>query len=224
MRHQHGFVRVRNDHFICTVCGKETDRNKHQRNKDNKIKIVISIIIAVGFVGFFYGNDIIEYAQAETNSIITNLEQEQKIVDEKYIQDITINIHKLINDERTIRGLSILSFDPTISKAALNHSEDMAKRNYFEHDSPEGYDFTYRYGIVGFDCNIPIDARTYSVGGENIMYFEGWSGVNSISSETVQSWMNSPYHKENILTPYFNSQGIGVYELGSEIYITQNFC
>ena len=64
--------------------------------------------------------------------------KEQKIADEKYLKDIASKIHVLINEERTLRGLSALTWNPTITKAAVNHSEDMANRNYFEHESPEG--------------------------------------------------------------------------------------
>ncbi len=58
-------------------------------------------------------------------------DEEQKISDEKYLKDIASKIHVLINDERTSRGLSSLSWNPTITKASINHSNDMAKRGYF---------------------------------------------------------------------------------------------
>jgi len=150
-------------------------------------------------------------------------EQEQKISDEKYLKDIASKIHMLINEERTSRGLSSLSWNPTITKAAVNHSTDMANRGYFEHDSPEGRDFTWRYSQVGFTCSISQGNWIYG-GAENIMYMEGYYGVDTIAEETVDGWMTSPGHRENILTPYFKSEGIGVAQSGNEIYATQNFC
>ena len=150
-------------------------------------------------------------------------DEEQKISDEKYLKDIASKIHVLINDERTSRGLSSLSWNPTITKASINHSNDMAKRGYFEHDSPEGHDFTWRYSQVGFTCSISQGNWIYG-GAENIMYADGYYGVDTIALQSVDGWMASQGHRENILTPYFKSEGIGVAKLGSEIYVTQNFC
>lgn len=168
--------------------------------------------------------------QETTSGIVKRLEEdqiqrdkEQKISDEKYLQDIASQIHVLINEERTTRGLSPLTWNPTIAKASVNHSNDMADRGYFQHDSPEGHDFTWRYSQVGFTCAISQGSWIYG-GGENIMYMEGYYGVDTIATESVDGWMESSGHRENILTPYFQSEGIGVAKSGSEIYVTQNFC
>ena len=129
----------------------------------------------------------------------------------------------LINEERTSRGLSPLVWNPTIAKAAVNHSNDMAMRGYFKHDSPEGRDFTWRYSQVGFTCAISQGSWIYG-GGENIMYMEGYSGVDTIAKQSVKGWMESPGHRENILTTYFKNEDIGVAKSGSKVYATQNFC
>jgi uncharacterized protein YkwD len=150
-------------------------------------------------------------------------EKEQKITDEKFLQDIASQIHVLINEERTTRGLSPLIWNPIIAKASINHSMDMANREYFQHDSPEGHDFTWRYSQVGFTCTITQGSWIYG-GGENIMYLEGYYDVDTIATQSVDGWMKSSGHRENILTPYFKSEGIGVAKSDSEIYITQNFC
>ncbi|MCH7560783.1 MAG: CAP domain-containing protein [Thaumarchaeota archaeon] len=152
------------------------------------------------------------------------VEEEQKISDEKYLQDITQKVHKLINNERTSRGLSSLTWNSHIAQASLNHSTDMLTQEYFEHESPEGHDFSWRYSKVGFDCMIPTSGREYSLGGENIMYLDGYYGVDTVATETVNGWMNSPGHRANILTPYFQSEGIGVAISYNEVYVTQNFC
>ena len=138
---------------------------------------------------------------------------------------IAFYIHGLINEQRKTNGLSPLSWNPNLAQAALNHSIDMAKRNYFAHDSPEGYDFSYRYSQVGFNCEIPISQYSYSTGGENIMFLEGYYGEETIASQTVSGLMNSAGHRQNILTSYFLSEGIGVAESeDGKIYATQDFC
>ena len=48
--------------------------------------------------------------------------------------------------------------------------------------------------------------------------------MDTIATKTVNGLMNSQGHRENILRPYFQSEGIGVAKSGDEIYVTQNFC
>lgn len=91
----------------------------------------------------------------------------------------------LINEERTTRGLSSLTWNPTIAKASVNHSNDMADRRYFQHDSPEGHDFTWRYSQVGFTCTISQGSWIYG-GGKNIMYMEGYYGVDAVATQSVE--------------------------------------
>ena len=56
------------------------------------------------------------------------------------------------------------------------------------------------------------------------MWIEGYYGVDRVSTEAVESCMNSPGHRTNILTPDWRSEGIGVAFSGSKAYLTQNFC
>lgn len=153
-------------------------------------------------------------------------DEAQKRINEQYQQEIPLKIHELINEERTARGLQPLLWNPIFGRIALEHSIDMAKRSYFDHNTPEGYDFTWRYSRIGFECSIPISTYEYSGGGENIMYFEGHSYSDLLASKTVNGWMESSGHRENILTPYFQSEGIGIdiSAGGGKIYVTQNFC
>jgi uncharacterized protein YkwD len=49
-----------------------------------------------------------------------------------------------------------------------------------------------------------------------------------VASNAVQGWMESRGHRVNIMRPYWDDMGIGVYVIdtgsGVEIYVTQNFC
>jgi len=148
-------------------------------------------------------------------------------------------IHNLINIERQKYGLSQLDWNDKIALAARGHSEDMLKRNYFEHDSPEGHDFSWRYSQVGFSCNIYVGNYIYS-GAENIhqgwtygtiWYTNGvetsreWYSSDKIAENAVNGWMNSPGHRENILTPYWKNEGIGVaVSSDGKVLVTQDFC
>jgi uncharacterized protein YkwD len=56
----------------------------------------------------------------------------------------------------------------------------------------------------------------------------GTVGNGEIAQAAVDSWMNSPEHRRNILRPQWDDMGIGVYILENSretaIYVTQNFC
>jgi uncharacterized protein YkwD len=147
-------------------------------------------------------------------------------------------IHSLVNKERRKQGLSLLEWDDALSGIAQKHSRDMAARNYFDHYSPEGHDFSYRYQQGGYQCALRT-GRTIYMGAENIAlnnlydsvttvngkaYYD-WNSQEKIAETTVQGWMKSPGHRKNILTPSFRHEGIGVFIApGDKVYITQNFC
>jgi uncharacterized protein YkwD len=147
-------------------------------------------------------------------------------------------IHTLINKERHKQGLSQLEWDDALAHIGRKHSRDMAVRNYFDHYSPEGFDFLDRYQQAGYLCSIRIN-RTIHMGAENIalnnLYdsvttmngdaFYDWNSQEKIADTTVRGWMNSPGHRKNILTPHWRHEGIGVnIAPDDKIYITQNFC
>jgi len=190
--------------------------------------ILLAIIIVIIFVILNF--NLLDQIQETSDKFNEEKEKEElkkikdkQISDQKYIDDITRQIHILINDQRTTHDLKSLSWNTKTAQAALNHSTDMASRNYFEHDSPEGHDFSWRYAQVGFSCSVTHGNMIYG-GGENIMFLERYYGVDTIATETVNGWMNSPGHRVNILTSHFQSEGIGVSISGNQIYVTQNFC
>jgi uncharacterized protein YkwD len=114
----------------------------------------------------------------------------------------------LTNTEREKAGCPALHIDERLRRAARGHSEDMAERNYFSHDSPDG--------------NTPWD-RAEAVGypdpsGENIA--RGYPDARSV----VNAWMKSAGHRANILNCDSKAIGVGV-ELNTEHgpYWTQMF-
>ena|SRR3989344_2075324 len=140
-------------------------------------------------------------------------------------QRVAYKIHVLVNEQRMFNGLNALGVHPKLEQAATNHSQDMATRNYFDHNSPIDGDFSNRYRNVGLQCEIPISATMYAGGAENIFFLEGYYDEDVIAQTVVDGWMSSIGHRKNILTPYFLNEGIGVSVSDSgKIYITQNFC
>lgn len=108
----------------------------------------------------------------------------------------------LLNRERAARGLKPLRLDAKLGKAARNHSLDMVKRGYFEHNSPNGRTPFQRMLATKY---VPKGA-SWTLG-ENI----GW-GTEELAQPAalVRAWMKSPGHRRNILNPRFREIGIGI--------------
>lgn len=143
-------------------------------------------------------------------------------VDAKPIINIPVlenKIHNLINVQRTQNSLTALSFDPQLNLIARGHSQDMARRNYFEHSTPEGLTYLDRYKQAEYTCEkrTNVSPNSYSImeGGENIyqnnlynsyetmngvIVSHDWNDMDALASSTVQGWMHSTGHRENILT------------------------
>gem|GEM_PF-1007261 len=154
-------------------------------------------------------------------------------------RELALMIHARINEVRAQHGLSTLAWDDLLAGIALEHSRDMAGRNYFDHVSPEGKDFADRYREHGYTRTTRVGDVVYQ-GGENL--FQGnvvesytydrdtgeiltysYFTLESLADTAVEGWMESPGHRENILTP-FSREGIGVWvDYDGEVYITQNF-
>lgn len=112
----------------------------------------------------------------------------------------------LTNVERQKAGLQPLQIDAKLMNSARQKSTDMAKNNYFSHTSPT-------YGSP-FD-QMKANGISYRAAAENIAM-----GQRS-AEEVVKAWMDSPGHRQNILTPSFTHIGIG-YDANGH-YWTQQF-
>ncbi|MEM7272953.1 MAG: CAP domain-containing protein [Actinomycetota bacterium] len=115
----------------------------------------------------------------------------------------------LTNAERAKAGCPALRLDGTLNAVADGHSEDMAARNYFSHDSPDGEGPGDRVDASGYP------ARGW---GENIA-----AGYRT-AADVVNGWMNSEGHRRNILNCSFEELGVGWAQGGSYgTYWTQVF-
>lgn len=93
-------------------------------------------------------------------------------------------------------------WDPLLYSTAATHSLDMAKRNYFEHRSPEG-------GDVG--SRATANSYRWKTLGENI------AGGDRSVAEVMQAWLDSSEHCENMLDPRFADVAVAcVAEPGSQ--------
>jgi uncharacterized protein YkwD len=110
----------------------------------------------------------------------------------------------LINRERIADGEHPLKLNNGLAACAQGHSEDMAQRDYFSHEGPEGSTPVSRMRLSGYIYSSQIG---YEVG-ENIAWGTLWLAT---PASIVESWMQSPEHRENILDANYRETGIGVY-------------
>ncbi len=104
----------------------------------------------------------------------------------------------LINAERARQQLAPLTQNLMLQRAAELHSLDMAARNFFEHQNPDGEQPDRRIIHQGYP---PI------LVGENLAWGET---VKSSPAMIVSMWMKSPGHRANILEPGYREIGIGM--------------
>lgn len=110
-------------------------------------------------------------------------------VDEKAEEEML----RLLNEERIKRGLAPLKMDEKIRMVARAHSEDMFRRGYFAHDSPDGVTPAERLDQAGI---------RYRVMGENLALAPDVQLAH-------KGLMESPSHRANILFPEYRKVGIG---------------
>ncbi|MGW7412241.1 sigma-70 family RNA polymerase sigma factor [Streptomyces sp. NPDC054863] len=114
----------------------------------------------------------------------------------------------LLNSERSKAGCGPLSSNGLLATAAQRHSEDMVARGFFDHSNPDGEGPGERVTAAGYK---------WSTYGENIAYGQ------STPAAVMETWMNSPGHRANILNCSFKEVGIGIKDSARGIHWTQVF-
>jgi uncharacterized protein YkwD len=117
-------------------------------------------------------------------------------------QDVLASINAL----RSEHGLAPLRLSSALSAAARQHSNEMASRGYFSHDSANGSSFDHR--IARF---YPMGGRRYWSVGENLL----WSSPDVDADRALDMWLNSPHHRKNMLTARWREIGLSAVHVTS---------
>jgi uncharacterized protein YkwD len=99
-----------------------------------------------------------------------------------------------INAQRAQAGCQPLSASDSLAQAALDHSRDMAERNFFSH--------------TGSDGSKPA-ARASRAGYEFLGGFETITAGQKTADEALQSWLNSKPHRDILLNCTLDDAGLG---------------
>lgn len=125
------------------------------------------------------------------------------------ISEYEQEVARLVNVERVKRGLPPLKYNYDLGWIARLKSKDMVNKNYFSHYSP-----TYGSPFKMMESR----GIKFVAAGENI------AKGQKTPAEVMRGWMNSPGHRNNILSPIYKEIGVGVAKLPNGTYCwTQMF-
>jgi uncharacterized protein YkwD len=113
-----------------------------------------------------------------------------------------------LNESRKEAGLEPLGWDENLAQAARAHSQLMASKNQLAHVLP---------GEPAVDARLAATGVRFNRSAENVAY-------NTNFGDFHKAWMESPPHRENMLSPNYNVVGIGVAQSDDGLYYaTQDF-
>ncbi|MDO8452258.1 MAG: CAP domain-containing protein [bacterium] len=102
---------------------------------------------------------------------------------------------ELTNNERVKAGLPALEFNATLAASAKAKAIDMFEKDYWAHNAPDG---TQPWKFFS-DANYQ-----YRYAGENL------ARDFTTADDALKAWMESPTHKENLLSRRYKEIGIAV--------------
>jgi len=96
------------------------------------------------------------------------------------------------NAARAAAGAPAVTWHEELAQTARAHAGDLAARGYVEHLSPEGFDPSHRFWLLG--------RTTIGSPSENIAYHRA-AGPPASAAELLARWRQSPGHWRNLLRP-----------------------
>lgn len=121
----------------------------------------------------------------------------------------------LVNQQRRAQGLAALRSSAGLNATAQAHAEDMARRSFYSHYSPEGQDAQARYRAQG--------GPDWRIIGENIASCRNCASPSEQLQRFQRSWMNSRGHRKNILNSRYEEFGFGIAAANGRLYAVQMF-
>ena len=157
------------------------------------IRKIITIICTILIVASLFINN---QKEIVSNLFINNQKEivSNTVSSEAFIYSTPSALIKLHNIEREKIGLPLFKVDERLNRSAKAKCDDMEKKGYWGHKSPDGITPWYWIKKEGY---------IYQRAGENLAT-DWWSNV-----EVMKAWMNSKTHKKNILNPVFLDIGVG---------------
>lgn len=122
------------------------------------------------------------------------------------LDGLAAELLKQINQKRTANGLSALSYSADLQASADIRAKESVQN--FSHLRPDGR---------GCETAVTVD---YTVTGENLIQVTSEFATADIMMDT---WMNSPTHRNNILLASFTKMAVGIYVSNGTTYVSTVF-
>jgi uncharacterized protein YkwD len=112
-----------------------------------------------------------------------------------------------------------LRLDPELAKVARERARDMAAKHYLAHAAPDGE--------TSASLLMAEDATFQGLLGENLaaQHYTRQTGiaVEAFARRFLETWLNSPPHKENLAFAKYDRTGVGAAVNGDTVYVTLLF-
>lgn len=159
---------------------RHTSHKKHPKNYAKVYWPYIPLILVLG-LSLFVGQSLASRSQSDVLSYATNVSRD--------------GLLEATNQERQASDTNSLELNEKLNAAAQAKAQDMVARDYWSHTTPDEqmpWVFVEKAGYK------------YQKAGENLAY-----GFAS-NQETVNGWMNSPSHRQNVLDVSYSEVGFGI--------------
>jgi uncharacterized protein YkwD len=110
------------------------------------------------------------------------------------MSDFEAEVFRLVNERRAAGGLAAYECHDELGRLARAHSQDMCDRDFSGHTNPDAQSPFDRIAAAGIST---------TTAGENVA--AGQTSPGGVMS----SWMSSPGHAANIMSPSFEKIGVG---------------
>ena len=107
---------------------------------------------------------------------------------------IAAQLLRLVNQERERAGVSPVTLNETLTRAAQALADDLAAHSVLSHQDSRG---------------AGLDARLVQAGYIAAVSAELVAGGRATAEETVADWLASPNNRETLLTPTVSDAGVG---------------
>jgi uncharacterized protein YkwD len=123
-------------------------------------------------------------------------------------------VRDLVNQQRAQGGLAPVAPEPRLATAASGYAKLLSDYHWFAHVGPDGSTFISRIEAAGVPFNVQF--------GEIL----AWGTQNWPPESIVQAWMDSPTHREEIMSPAYRRAGARCYFTapdGITVYCVMDF-
>ncbi len=127
-----------------------------------------------------------------------------------FMQSLAEQTIALTNAQRTAHGLPTLSESGQLDIIAASRSQDQIQRQYCGHYDPTGpVDANGKHAAAVQEL-LTRDGVSYTEVGENLICRAGYALTTATPRALVDSWMQHPEHRDNILHAGYTMIGIGM--------------